>query len=173
MGKIAPLILLAAVILMFSAGQGRAQESPMGGGLFGGRIGSRLQHMRNRMSNKDPSIQYDPSVFRTGTPRSQVMNLMGEPNGTQMVGGVEEDVYAFFPDGSKYVDPQVTAGTIAAAVFTAGMSLAVKAARNTIQQNQLTLYDVRYDSNQNIQSVRVIPPKIGSEPSGANNSPDD
>jgi hypothetical protein len=44
------------------------------------------------------------------------------------------------------------------------MSLAVKAAKNTIQQNQLTLYDVLYDANQDIQSVKVIPPNIGSEP---------
>jgi hypothetical protein len=77
---------------------------------------------------------------------------------------MQDEVYAFFPDGSKYVDPQITAGTIAAAVFTSGMSLAAKAAKNTIQQNQLTLYRVHYDANQYIQSVQVIPPSIGSEP---------
>jgi hypothetical protein len=116
------------------------------------------------MANKDPSIQYNPSVLRPGTPRSQVLYLFGEPNGTQTQNGLQEDVYAFFSDGSKYVDPQITAGTIAAAVFTGGMSLAVKAARNTIQQSQLTLYRVRYAANQKIENVKVIPPHVGSEP---------
>ena len=166
MRKTALLIALAGLALVITPANSRAQEGQIGGGLFGGRLGSRLQTLRNRMTNKDSSIQYNPSILRTGTPRSQVVDLLGEPNGTQMENGVQEDVYAFFPDGAKYVDPQITAGTIAAAVFTAGMSLAVKAAKNTIQQNQLTLYDVRYDANQNIQSVKVIPPKLGSEPGG-------
>ena len=34
------------------------------------------------------------------------------------------------------------AGTVAAAVFTSGISLAVKAGRTVIQQNQLTVYQV-------------------------------
>jgi hypothetical protein len=51
-------------------------------------------------------------------------------------------------------------------VFTSGISLAVKAGRTVIQQNQLTLYQVTYDSNGDVQSVNVIPPNIGSEPNG-------
>jgi len=157
--------VLAAVIVM---GDARAQEGPLqGGGLLGGRIGSRLENLRNRITNKDPSIQYNPAVLAPGTPRSQVLAAFGQPNGTQNVNGAQEDVYAFFPDGSKYVDPQITAGTIAAAVFTGGMSLAVKAAKTTIQQNQLTLYDVRYDANQNVAGVKVVPPNIGAEPGGS------
>jgi outer membrane protein assembly factor BamE (lipoprotein component of BamABCDE complex) len=172
MKRIALLTALTALVLIAVFGGIRAQEGPLGGGLLGGGgLGSRLQTLRNRMTDKDPSIQYNPSVLRPGTSRSQVLDLMGEPNGTQTVNGVQQDVYAFFPDGSKYVDPQITAGTIAAAVFTGGMSLAVKAAKNTIQQNQLTLYDVHYDANQDIQSVRVIPPNIGSEPAGSATAP--
>jgi hypothetical protein len=149
-----------------------AQEGPLGGGgLLGGRVRNRLENMREHMTDKNPHIRYDPSVLTPGTSRSQVIAAFGQPNGTQNVGGVQEDVYAFFPDGSKYVDPQITAGTVAAAVFTGGMSLAVKAAKDTVQRNQLTLYDVRYDANQNIQSVKVIPPTIGSEPKGAVPSP--
>jgi hypothetical protein len=63
--------------------------------------------------------------------------------------------------------PQINAGTIAAAVFTGGMSLAVKAGRTVIQENQLTLYLVSYNGNGYIQNVQVIPPNIGSEPSGS------
>jgi hypothetical protein len=156
--------LTTALLISYSL---RAQEGPLGGGgLLGGRVRNRLEGMREHMTDKNPNIKYDPSVLAVGNSRSQVEAAFGQPNGTQNAAGVQEDVYAFFPDGSKYVDPQVTAGTVAAAVFTGGMSLAVKAAKNTIQQNQLTLYDVRYDANQNVQSVKVIPPTIGSEPTG-------
>lgn len=162
----------AIIALVLSVGLAppalRAQESPLGGGgLLGGRIGGRLEKMREHMTDKNPNVRYDPSVLAPGTPRSQVIAAFGQPNGTNNAGGVQEDVYAFFPDGAKYVDPQVSAGTIAAAVFTAGMSLAVKAAKNTIQRNQLTLYDVRYDTNENIAGVKTIPPSIGSEPGAA------
>jgi len=157
---------LAALAIAAIAGYPQAQTGPApGGGLLGG-LDSRLQNLRNQVTNKDPSIQYNPSVLTPGTPRSQVVAAFGQPNGTQTVNGAQDDIYAFFPDGSKYVDPQITAGTIAAAVFTSGMSLAAKAAKNTIQQNQLTLYRVHYDAYQNIQSVRVIPPNIGSQPGG-------
>jgi hypothetical protein len=158
---------VAALMLALTPHYPCAQEGPLGGGLLGGGIRNRLEHMREHMTDKNPNIRYNPAVLTPGTPRSQVEGAFGKPNGTQNVGGVQEDVYAFFPDGSKYVDPQITAGTIAAAVFTGGMSLAVKAAKNTIQQNQLTLYDVRYDANQNVQSVKVIPPNVGSEPKAA------
>jgi hypothetical protein len=140
-----------------------------GGGVLGGRAGSRVDQMKEKMTGKDMSHQYNAAVLAVGTPRSQVQAAFGQPNGIQDVNGAQEDVYAFFPDGYKYVDPQVTAGTIAAAVFTGGMSLAARQARIIIQQNQLTLYEVRYDANQNIQSVKVIPPHIGSDPAG--NSP--
>jgi hypothetical protein len=165
------LVALTGLTILVIAGLSHAQAGPApGGGLLGGAVGSRLQNLRNRMTNKDPSIQYNPSVLTPGTPRSQVMAAFGQPNGTQIVNGEQDDIYAFFPDGSKYVDPQITAGTIAAAVFTGGMSLAAKAAKNTIQQNQLTLYRVHYDSNQNIKSVKVIPPNIGSQPGAPPNA---
>jgi len=163
MKGISLLFALTGLVIAVTLGNPCAQEG-QGGGLLGGGIRNRLQNMREHMTDKNTNIQYNPAVLQPGTPRSQVEGAFGQPNGTQTVNGAQEDVYAFFPDGSKYVDPQMTAGTIAAAVFTGGMSLAVKAAKNTIQQNQLTLYDVRYDANQNVLSVKVIPPTIGSEP---------
>jgi hypothetical protein len=121
-------------------------------------FGSILQNLRNRVSNRDPSVHYNPSVLRPGTPRNQVLYLMGQRNGTPYQNGAQQDVYAFYPDGTKYIDPQINAGTIAAAVFTGGMSLAVKAGRTVIQDNQLTLYLVSYNGNGYIQNVQVIPP---------------
>jgi hypothetical protein len=164
MKKLLLLSGLALALLLAVPNQSRAQ---LGGGLLGGgTVGGTLQNLRNRMTNRNPSIQYDPSVLTPGTPRDEVLAVFGNPNGSQNVNGVQQDVFAFYPNGDKYVDPQITAGTVAAAVFTSGISLAVKAGRTVIQQNQLTLYQVTYDSNGDVQSVNVIPPNIGSEPNG-------
>ena len=133
--------------------------------LLGGRIGSRLEGMRDRMSDKDSSIQYNPAVLQPGTPRQQVIAAFGPPNASQGQGTAREDVYAFYPDGSKFVDPSVSAGTIAAAVFTAGISLAVRQAKITIKEHQITLYRVHYDSQDLVKTVKVVPPDMGSEPS--------
>lgn len=154
--KSASIVALAALLL--SAVPASAQL------LGGGGLGSRLERMRDKMSDKNSSIQYDPSVLTVGTPRRQVVAAFGEPNATQGEGPSRVDVYAFYPDGSKFVDPQVGAGTIAAAVFTAGMSLAVRQAKIMVQEKRITLYHVHYDANDNISSVKVVPPEMGSTP---------
>jgi hypothetical protein len=157
--------LMAAVVgavMFISVGTAGAQ-------ILGGGLGSRLDRFKQKMSSKDPSHPYNAAVLTPGTPRSQVIEAFGQPNGTQIArNGQPEDVYAFFPDGSKYIEPQVHAGTIAAAVFTGGLSLATREARIEIQKNQLTVYHVTYDENGNIKSVKTIPPNLPvSEPSGA------
>lgn len=128
----------------------------------GGGPGSRLSRLREKRSNKDASIHYDPAVVTAGTSRERVISAFGEPNATQGEGAAREDVYAFRPDGSKFVDPQMSAGTIAAAVFTGGMSLAVRKARTTVQESQLTLYRIHYDAQDRITSVQVVPPKLAT-----------
>jgi hypothetical protein len=138
--------------------------------LLGGRIRDRLDDMRQKMSDKDTSIRYDPAVLTPGTPRPQVVAAFGQPNASQGEGTSREDVYAFYPDGSKFVDPSVSAGTIAAAVFTAGMSLAVRQAKITIKEHQITLYHVHYDSQDLVKTVKVVPPEMGGTPS-ANPTP--
>lgn len=155
--KIKPLAVLCVVALAMASSPASAQ-------LLGGGIGSRLERMRDKMSNSNPSIQYNPSVLTVGTPRQQVIAAFGEPNATQGEGPSREDVWAFYPNGSKFVDPQVGAGTIAAAVFTAGMSLAVREAKIKVQEGRITLYRVHYDSNDRIQSVQVVPPDMGGTP---------
>jgi hypothetical protein len=135
--------------------------------LRGGGLGSRLERLRDRASDKDSSIHYDPSVLTVGTARSSVVAAFGDPNATKGEGTSREDVYAFYQDGSKFVDPQVGAGTIAAAVFTAGMSLAVRQAKIMVEEQRITMYRVRYDAQDNIASVQVIPPEMGGTPAPA------
>ncbi len=135
-----------------------AQPGPLGGG----GIGSRLEGLKERLTNKDSTIHYDPTVLKQGGPRNHVLAAFGEPNATRAEEGETEDVYAFFPDSSKFKDPQMRAGTIAAAVFTGGMSLVARQARLAVQENQLTMYRVHYDAESKIQSVQVVPPNLGS-----------
>src|SRR5271156_290052 len=101
------LLLLSGLVwalLVAVPGQSRAQ---LGGGLLGGgTVGGTLQNLRNRMTNRNPAIQYDPSVLTPGTPRDEVLAVFGNPNGSQNVNGVQQDVFAFYPNGDKYVDPQ-------------------------------------------------------------------
>ncbi len=135
--------------------------------LRGGPIGGRLEQFKERMTNEDESIHYDPAVLKVGAARSDVVAKLGEPNATQNEGGTREDVWAFYPDGAKFKDPEITGATIAAAVFTGGMSLAVRKARTTVQEQQLTLYRVQYDAQDRIKTVQTIPPRMGSEPAAS------
>jgi hypothetical protein len=135
--------------------------------LRGGPIGGRLERFKDRMSSEDKSIHYDPWVLAVGIARSDVVAKLGEPNASQGEGAAQEDVWAFFPDGSKFKDPEISGATIAAAIFTAGMSLAVRKARETVAEQQLTLYRVHYDDQGRIETVQVTPPTHGSEPSSS------
>lgn len=139
--------------------------------LRGGPIGGRLEQFKERMTNKDESIHYDPSVLTAGAMRSDVVAKLGEPNASQREGASREDVWAFFPDGSKFKDPEITGATIAAAVFTGGMSLAVRKARTTVQEQQLTLYRVHYDDQDRVTTVQAVPPTAGSEPATSPGAP--
>jgi len=108
---------------------------------------------------KDTSIHYDPSVMRPGIARSEVLQSFGEPNDTgSLKTGQDEDVYAFYPDGTKFVNPTVRARNVALGFFTAGMSVAVRQLRLHQAESKLTLYHVTYDSNGTIASVRIEPP---------------
>jgi len=104
---------------------------------------------------KNTSVHYDPAVLKVGTPRSQVRTVYGDPNATQAnASGRVEDVYAFNPDGTKYVDPQIRPRNIALAVFSMGTSVAVRQARLALAEKKLTLYHVSYTAHDTIQSVR-------------------
>jgi hypothetical protein len=105
---------------------------------------------------KNESIHYHPTVLQVGTPRPQVVAVYGEPNASQTnANGQAEDVYAFNPDGSKFVNPKTQARNIAAAIFTAGTSVAVRQARIHMTEEKLTLYHVIYGPDNAIQSVSV------------------
>jgi hypothetical protein len=104
---------------------------------------------------KDSSIHYNPAVLRVGASRAQVETAYGEPNATRTTdNGLTEDVYAFNPDGTKFVNPQIRPRNFALAFFTMGASIAVRQARLSFTERKLTLYHVLYDSDGNVQSVR-------------------
>ena len=111
---------------------------------------------------KDKSIHYDPSVMRPGVARSEVKSTFGEPNSTgSLETGQTEDVYAFYPDGTKFVDPTVRPRNIALGVFTGGASVVVRQLRLHQAESKLTLYHVIYGSDGTVASIRIEPPANG------------
>lgn len=114
-----------------------------------------LSAMTQSVTMKDSSVHYDPSVLKAGKTRDQVQAAFGEANGSRTTdAGLVEDVYAFNPDGSKFVNPQVRPRNVALAFFTMGTSVAVRQARLQLVEDKLTLYHVLYSSDDTIHSVR-------------------
>lgn len=114
--------------------------------------------MIESVTMKDTAVQYDPRVLAVDTPRERVHAAFGSPNAARTTdGGVIEDVYAFNPDGSKFVDPQLRARNIGLAFLTAGISVAVRQARLVLVERKLTLCHVFYGPNDHIESVVVEP----------------
>ncbi len=124
------------------------------------------QGMQRSVTLKDTSVHYDPAVLAAGTSRSGVQDAFGDPNasGTNERGQLE-DVYAFNPDGTKFVDPQVRPRNVAMAVFSMGTSVAVRQARLALAEKKLTLYHVVYGLDSTIESVREE--KMSGAPQGA------
>jgi hypothetical protein len=112
---------------------------------------------------KDTAIHYDPSVMRPGVDRNEVEQTFGEPNSSgSLPTGQTEDVYAFYPDGTKFVNPTVRPRNIALGVFTGGMSVAMRQLRLHQAESKLTLYHVIYDANGMVASVHIEPPSGGN-----------
>ncbi len=110
--------------------------------------------MQQSFTMKDSSIHYDPAVLAVGAAESQMRSAFGEPNASQYnAAGQLEEIYAFNPDGTKFVDPQVRPRNVALAVFSMGTSVAVRQARLHMAENKLTLFQVTYGPNNMIQSV--------------------
>jgi hypothetical protein len=111
--------------------------------------------MLQSVTMSDCSIHYDPALPKPGSLRSQIKAAFGEPNATGTTsGGQTEDVYAFNPDGTKFVNPQVRPRNLALGFFTRGMSVAVRQARLNMAEKKLTLYHVLYAPNNVVESVR-------------------
>lgn len=122
-----------------------------------------LTGMQQSFTMKNTSIHYDPSVLTVGTAESQVRSAYGDPNASQYnAAGRLEEVYAFNPDGTKFVDPQVRPRNIALGIFTMGTSVAVRQARLQMTEKKLTLFHVTYNPGNTIQSVSVE--RMGSAP---------
>jgi hypothetical protein len=138
----------SAIALLATCGCARFQPTSVATG-YG------PQSMMQSVTLKDTSIHYDPAILKAGTLRADVQKAFGDPNATQMTASTQtEDVYAFNPDGSKYVDPQVRPRNVALAFFTMGTSVAVRQARLAMAEKKLTLYTVLYAPDGTIQSVK-------------------
>jgi hypothetical protein len=103
---------------------------------------------------KDTSVHEDPNLLRAGISRSEIIAAFGTPNQIVNQGGLEEDVYEFNPDGSKFVKPKIYARNIAAGVFTHGIATVVHQARIHHTEEQLTIYHLTYGADGTVQSVR-------------------
>jgi hypothetical protein len=113
------------------------------------------QSMIQSVTGKDTSVHYDPAVLKVGTPRTSVQAAFGAPNDTQVAAnGLTEDVYAFNPDGSRYVNPQIRPRNVALGFFTMGTSVAVRQARLKMAEKKLTLYTIVYSPDGTIRSVK-------------------
>lgn len=113
-----------------------------------------LSGQEQSVTFKNESIHYNSDVLKVGAPQAQVEAAFGDPNASRTTdSGLVEDVYAFNPDGSKFVNPQTHASNIALAFFTMGTSVAVRQARIHLTEEKLTLYHVIYAPDDTIQSV--------------------
>jgi hypothetical protein len=111
--------------------------------------------MLQSVTMRNSSIHYDPAVVKTGSSRSQIKTAFGEPNASGTTSrGQTEDVYAFDPDGTKFVNPQVRPRNLALGFFTRGMSVAARQARLNMTEKKLTLYYLLYTPNDVLESVR-------------------
>jgi len=120
---------------------------------------------------KDTSVHYDPEVLRPGVQRSAVQAKFGDPNeSATSANGLVVDTYAFYPDGTKFVNPTVRPRNIALGVFTGGASLVVRQLRLAQTEKKLTLYHVTYGGDGAILSVHVEQPKDANSASPAETS---
>jgi hypothetical protein len=115
-----------------------------------------LSALQQSATLKDPSIRYDPAVLHVGAGRNAVEAAYGDPNESRTRdNGFMEDVYAFNPDGTKFVNPQVRARNVALGFLTLGASVGVRQARLYLQERKLTLFHVIYSPADRIESVTV------------------
>ncbi|MGO9605871.1 MAG: hypothetical protein ACLQAT_21200 [Candidatus Binataceae bacterium] len=107
--------------------------------------------------HEDFSIQYNPDVTRPGTPRSEVETVLGAPNATQvMADGQIDAIYAFFPDGGKFVN---AANQMPASFFTHHGPIAAAPSQMDRDRSELTFYHIRYRSDATVMTVGVDKPK--------------
>ncbi len=105
----------------------------------------------------DYSIQFNPDVAKPGVPCSEVEAVLGQPDATLTLGDDQaEALYAFFPDGGKFVNPGV--GT---EFFSHSAASAVRSPHLEALRNQLTFYRIRYSVDGVITSVTVDRPNPG------------
>jgi hypothetical protein len=128
-------------------------------GCFGGQYNSSSSNpasstaLKESVTWKDTTHHYDSAVLTRGTPRSQVLEAFGAPNEEYQQNGTLEDVFAFYADGTKFVNPTLRPRNVALSVVTLGGAAAARAARRVYVERQLTRYYVYYDQQQKVAYV--------------------
>jgi hypothetical protein len=126
---------------------------------------------------KDTAVHYDPNVLQVGASRASVTAAYGQPNESlTSKSGATEEIYAFNPDGTKFVNPEVRPRNVALGFFTMGASVAVRQARLSLTERKLTLFHVIYTPDGTIQKVTVerldgAPEQLPTAGSAADQSP--
>jgi hypothetical protein len=77
---------------------------------------------------RDEDVHFSPGAGDRYTARPRVRRLWAPTRRARRT-PARSDVYAFNPDGSKFVNPTVRPRNLALAFFTAGISVAVRHAR--------------------------------------------
>jgi hypothetical protein len=109
--------------------------------------------LKESVTWKDTTHHYDPAVLKRGTPRSRVLEAFGPPNEEYQQNGALEDVFAFYPDGAKFVNPTLRPRNIALGMLTFGGATAARAGRQVYVERGLTRYYVYYDKDQTLTYV--------------------
>src|SRR5579885_1042685 len=89
---------------------------------------------------EDFSIKFSPDAAKPGMPRSHVESVLGPPDAVLDLGDDRtEALYAFFPDGGKFVNPGV-----GPRFFSHSAASAVDSPHLEAVRKQLTFYRIRY-----------------------------
>jgi len=105
-------------------------------------------------SIRDPSIRLDRGVLKPGVSRGQVEAALGAPDATLTLDNEETvALYAFFPDGSKFVNPGVGAGFFSHSASAAAESPSLEAVRR-----ELAFYRIRYSLDGTVTAVAADRP---------------
>ncbi len=103
---------------------------------------------------EDFSIRFNPAVAKPGVPRSEVESVLGPPDAVLDLGDERmEALYAFFPDGGKFVNPGVGPRFFSHSAASAADSPRLEALRK-----QLTFYRIRYSIDAVATAVTVDRP---------------
>ena len=109
---------------------------------------------RGRLEIEDPSIRFNADAVKPGVSQTQVEGTLGTPDSTMSLDNGETIViYAFFPDGGKFLNPGV-----GARYFSHSSTSAVNIPQLEKMRHELTFYRIRYNLDGVVMAVTVDRP---------------